>query len=169
MTNANEKVIQLKHLGAAMSSIAAKTDTRFVKKEGFDDAVRTIAAEELATQLIPENAKESMDTLTEIATWIQSHPDDASAMNTAIQALKTKLTLGTKNVGGETKEYDTVKEYVEAQITSIDTSIFVEKAEGKDLSTNDFTDEYKSKLDGLQFAEESEIGAMIEEIWNAIA
>lgn len=169
MTNANEKVIQLKHLGTAMNSIAAKADARFVKKEGFDDAVRTIAAEELASQLIPENAKESMDTLTEIAAWIQSHPDDASAMNTAIQALKTKLTLGTKNVGGETNEYDTVKEYVEAQIASIDTSIYVEKVEGKDLSTNDFTDEYKSKLDGLQFAAESEIEAMMDEIWNAIA
>ena len=54
-----------------------------------DKSVRTIANEELAAQLIPENAKESLDTLTEIAAWIQSHPDDASAMNAAITALQT--------------------------------------------------------------------------------
>lgn len=48
-------------------------------------SVRTIAAEELAKQLIPEDAQESLDTLAEIAKWIQDHPDDAAAMNTAIQ------------------------------------------------------------------------------------
>lgn len=59
-----------------------------------DDAgksVRAIANEELTKQLIPENAKESLDTLQEIAAWIQKHPDDASAMNAAIDALKTKV------------------------------------------------------------------------------
>ena len=40
-------------------------------------SARTIANEELATQLIPESAKESLNTLAEIAAWIQSHPDDA--------------------------------------------------------------------------------------------
>lgn len=53
-----------------------------------DKSVRTIANEELAAQLIPENAKESLNTLTEIATWIQNHPDDASAMSAAITALE---------------------------------------------------------------------------------
>lgn len=59
-----------------------------------DDAgksARAIANEELTKQLIPENAKESLDTLQEIAAWIQKHPDDASAMNAAIDALKTKV------------------------------------------------------------------------------
>lgn len=54
-----------------------------------DKSVRTIASEELAAQLIPEGAKESLNTLQEIAAWIQSHPDDASAMNQAITALQT--------------------------------------------------------------------------------
>lgn len=51
-------------------------------------SVRTIANEELVKQLIPEGAKESLNTLQEIADWIQSHPDDAAAMNTAIIELK---------------------------------------------------------------------------------
>lgn len=54
-------------------------------------SARTIANEELTKQLIPEGAKESLDTLQEIAAWIQNHPDDASAMNAAIAALKTKV------------------------------------------------------------------------------
>lgn len=56
-----------------------------------DKSVRTIANEELAAQLVPENAKESLDTLAEIAAWIQNHPDNASAMNSAITALQNKV------------------------------------------------------------------------------
>ena len=56
-----------------------------------DKSVRTIANEELAAQLIPETAKDSLDTLQEIAAWIQAHPDDASAMNTRITALENKV------------------------------------------------------------------------------
>lgn len=54
-------------------------------------SVRTIAGEEIAAQLIADNAKESLDTLTEIAAWIQSHPDDAAAMNKDIEALETAI------------------------------------------------------------------------------
>lgn len=56
-----------------------------------DKSVRTIANEELAAQLIPETAQESLDTLSEIAAWIQAHPDDAATMNAAIEALAAKV------------------------------------------------------------------------------
>ena len=51
-------------------------------------SVREIANAELAAQLIPEGAKESLDTLQEIAAWIQSHPDSASEMNKKIGDLE---------------------------------------------------------------------------------
>lgn len=51
-------------------------------------SVREIANEELAAQLIPETAQESLDTLEEIAAWIQQHPQDASAMNLKITNLE---------------------------------------------------------------------------------
>lgn len=68
--------------------------------EGNDagKSVRTIANEELAAQLVADGAKESLDTLAEIAAWIQSHPDDASAMNQAIAALQNKVDTGDKTV-----------------------------------------------------------------------
>lgn len=65
----------------------------------INKSVRTIANEELATQLIPANAGEALDTLQEIAAWIQAHPGDASAMNSAIAALQSKITLGTHDDG----------------------------------------------------------------------
>ena len=68
--------------------------------EGNDagKSVRTIANEELAAQLVADGAKESLDTLAEIAAWIQSHPADASAMNQAIVALQNKVDTGDKTV-----------------------------------------------------------------------
>ena len=81
-----------------------------------DKSVRTIANEELAAQLIPENAKESLDTLTEIAAWIQSHPDDASAMNAAITALQTLV--GTIPEGATATDIvNYIKELVNAEKT----------------------------------------------------
>ena len=81
-----------------------------------DKSVRTIANEELAAQLIPENAKESLNTLTEIAAWIQSHPDDASAMNAAITALQTLV--GTIPEGATATDIvNYIKELVDAEKT----------------------------------------------------
>ena len=85
-------------------------------------SARTIANEELAAQLIPATADEALDTLQEIAAWIQEHPDDASAMNAAITALQNKLELGTYESGGEQVQYATVKAYVEAMMTTVQAS-----------------------------------------------
>ena len=54
-------------------------------------SVRTIANEELAKQLIAEGAAESLNTLQEIAAWIQQHPKDAAEMNTHITNLQTQV------------------------------------------------------------------------------
>ena len=54
-------------------------------------SIREIANEELTAQLIPVNAKQSLDTLKEIADWIQNHPDDASDFNTRIQKIEGTL------------------------------------------------------------------------------
>lgn len=66
--------------------------------EDANKSVRTIANEELAKQLVAEGAQESLDTLAEIAAWIQQHPADAAAMNEAIVALQNKVDTGDKNV-----------------------------------------------------------------------
>ena len=84
---------------ALMDNIVG-VDARVTTLEGDDagKSVRTIANEELAKQLIADGAAESLDTLTEIAAWIQAHPEDASAMNAAIEALQAKVDTGDKTV-----------------------------------------------------------------------
>lgn len=80
-------------------------------------SVRTIASEELAAQLIPEGAKESLDTIQEIAAWIQSHPDDASAMNVAITNLQ-KL-VGT--IPADVTDATTIVAYIQKLVKAEET------------------------------------------------
>lgn len=94
--------------------------------EDTDKSVRTIANEELAAQLIPENAKESLDTLQEIANWIQNHPDDASAMNDAI----TKLQAIVDGIGDtESGELETVVSYVTDAIAALNIGDYAKAAD----------------------------------------
>lgn len=65
-------------------------------------SARTIANEELAKQLIPEGAQESLNELREIAAWIQEHPEDAAAMNVAITALQNKVGTLPSDANSET-------------------------------------------------------------------
>ena len=74
---------------------------------GTQKTIREIANEELAAQLIPSDAAEALNTLQEIADWIQDHPGEASTMNTnignnakAIEALQ-KLHASGKTVAQE--------------------------------------------------------------------
>ena len=84
-------IAYVKQNRAAIDATIGTVNGKVTTLIGSDAAksVRTIANEELAAQLIPSTAKEALDTLQEIAAWIQSHPDDASAMNTAITNLQT--------------------------------------------------------------------------------
>lgn len=81
---------------ADLATVTGKVNT--LVGADANKSVRTIANEELAAQLVPEGANESLNTLSEIAAWIQAHPDDAAAMNAAITALQNKVDTGNKNV-----------------------------------------------------------------------
>lgn len=62
-------------------------------KEGgkTEDEIKEIVVKELAAQLVPADAKESLNTIAEIAAWIQDHPDDAAQMNLDIDALEAAV------------------------------------------------------------------------------
>lgn len=118
-------------------------------------SARTIANEELAKQLIPENAKESLDTLAEIAVWIQEHPDDASAMNKAIDDLKALV--GTLP---EDAESATVVAYIEEAVDGAIAALSIgDYAKAADLTAavaritaleqNAHTHANKAVLDGI--------------------
>ena len=92
---------------AAIEELEGEIDTLVGTDAG--KSVRTIANEELAAQLIAENAADALDTLHEIATWIQEHPDSASAMNAAIEDLQDKVDT----------DNQTVSEYIATVIESL--------------------------------------------------
>ena len=81
--------------GYASNSDLSELSSKVTTLIGSDNnkSVRTIAAEELAAQLIPQNAQDALDTLQEIAAWIQSHPGDAATMNAKILALEAVTAL----------------------------------------------------------------------------
>lgn len=110
LDTALKAVLDAKASGADLATLIG-TDT--------GKSARTIANEELAAQLIPESAKDSLNTLTEIAQWIQDHPDDASAMNSAIG----KLQAIAAGIGGESDTYATVIAAIDGKIAAALTDI----------------------------------------------
>lgn len=119
-------------LTAVLATKAAKTDVDTLIGSDTGKSVRTIANEELAAQLIPEGAQESLDTLTEIAQWIQSHPDDAAAMNAAI----SKLNEIVAGIGGEEDDYATVMAAIEGKIAAAMEGIAADATKVEKSETN---------------------------------
>lgn len=131
------------------TALAGKVDTLIGTDTG--KSARTIANEELAKQLIPENADEALDTLAEIAAWIQAHPDDASAMNAAIAKLQAILA----GIGGN-GEKATVVAYVTDAIAALSIGDYAKAADLTALAarvtaleTNSHTHANKSELDKI--------------------
>lgn len=118
-------------LATALSDEITASTTGLATLVGSDTgkSARTIAAEELAAQLIPATAQEALDTLQEIAAWIQSHPAEAAAIN-------AKLQLGTHEVSGEQVEYSTVKAYVEAYVAEQISDAELEGSNAIDITDN---------------------------------
>ena len=104
-------------LDTALKAVVTSVGTLIGSDAG--KSARTIANEELAAQLIPESAQESLDTLGEIAAWIQEHPGDAATMNGAIDALQGVVA----GIGAE-HEYNTVLAAIEGKIAAAKTAIY---------------------------------------------
>lgn len=133
---------------------AAQADVDTLVGDDTGKSARTIANEELAKQLIPESASESLDTLAEIAAWIQAHPGDASAMNAAI----TKLQGILAGIGGD-GEKATVAAYVTDAIAALSIGDYAKAADLTALAsrvtaleTDSHTHANKAVLDGIDAA-----------------
>jgi hypothetical protein len=91
--------------------------------EDENKSAREIAQEELAKQLIAADADEALNSLEEIAAWIQAHPGSAAEMNQAIQGLKTLIgtlpdsTTSTTVVGYIDERLGSITTYAPKKIT----------------------------------------------------
>jgi hypothetical protein len=82
--------------------------------EDADKSVRDIAVDVLTETLVSETATEAYDTLAEMSDWIKSHPEDAAAMNTAIQKNATDISnLDSAYKTADTKVLTDAQEYTD--------------------------------------------------------
>ena len=134
--------------------------------EDANKSVRTIANEELAAQLIAEGAAEALDTLQEIAAWIQAHPGDASAMNQAIVALQNKVDTGDKNVSvfvADAIAALNIGDYAKAaDLTELAGRVKTLEDAGH-LNTEDVNGLIKTYVDGLKLGETYDTIASVNE------
>lgn len=100
-------------------------------------SVRTIANEELTKQLIPETAQESLNTLQEIATWIQEHPNDASSMSQEINNLK--LLVGDTSVSSQINDLNTTLSNTIAELENTTTASINNLTTGINTNTTSIT------------------------------
>lgn len=142
-----------------VDTLSGKVDTLIGDDTG--KSARTIANEELAKQLIPENAKESLDTLAELAAWIQDHPDDAAAINQAIADLTALVGILPEDAESATiVAY--IKEYVDGAIEALEIGDYAKAADLTALAarvtaleTDTHTHENKDLLDTYTQTEEN--------------
>lgn len=132
--------------------------------EDANKSVRTIANEELAAQLIPENANEALDTLQEIAQWIQDHPNDASAMKSDIAALKEKVgaTSVTSQIEAATAPL-TEKAHTHANKTLLD-SYDQTNANIKDAVDKKHSHTNKAELDKFAEGDKAKLDTAVQSI-----
>ena len=98
--------------------------------------------------------------------------DVGASISTAVSGLRTEL-MGE----GVPEAYDTFKEladYIETHQTAADALTAavgnkVDKVEGKQLSTEDFTTELKAKLAGIDVATDAEVTEMLNEVFGTPA
>lgn len=114
------------------TELAKKAD-----KSAYDQTVLDLDALEAKVDafLSGSGATDAIDSLQELITYINEHDDaDIAGIMKDIQALEQKLTLGTYVDGEETKEYATVKAYVEAVIEALNLTQYAKASDLSDLS-----------------------------------
>ncbi len=148
-------VIDAKAESSEVSVLSGKIDTLNDTGSGSVSKAITDAFNDFATKVSDDGVVNSYK---ELIDWAAEHGGEAAQMTAAITNIENLLT----GIGGE-GDPATVKAAIAAAIndlnignyytkTEVDTALNgkVSKEDGKGLSQNDFTNAFKSKLDGIQ-------------------
>ncbi|MDE6774686.1 MAG: hypothetical protein K2J37_00025, partial [Ruminococcus sp.] len=120
------------------SQIASKGDASVDLSDYYSKFETNQQITERVAEIVANSSKD-FDTLKEISDWIENHENSAAAMNSAIMANSTAIAQKANQSTTYTKtETDNLLKNK------------IDKVTGKGLSTNDFTTELKTKLDGLK-------------------
>lgn len=122
-------------------SIKANTDAIGILNGTGDGSVDKKVADAVAS--IVANAPAAYDTLKEISDWISTHTEDASAMNSSIQANKTDIANLAKLVGTlpEGEDAATIVAYIDKKVGAVDFSNAIATAKSEAISeSNKYAD-----------------------------
>lgn len=79
-------------LTATVSNLQSTLGTLIgTEEEDVGKSIRDITVGVLTDYLVNADGDESLDTLQEVADWIKAHPQDAAALNSELQATKSKV------------------------------------------------------------------------------
>lgn len=122
-------------------SIKANTDAIGILNGTGDGSVDKKVADAVAS--IVADAPAAYDTLKEISDWISTHTEDASAMNSSIQANKTDIANLAKLVGTlpEGEDAATIVAYIDKKVGAVDFSSAIATAKSEAISeSNKYAD-----------------------------
>lgn len=154
-----QAVINAKAEQSDLNTLSGRVDTLEGEGEGSIKKAIDAAINKFATD-ITENEK--IDTFKELVDWIAEHGVEAGEMADGISSNKTAIEALQALVGSlpEGTSAKTIVEYIDTKFANVDFSNyytkgqcdekFVAKETGKGLSTNDFDNDAKSKLEGIE-------------------
>lgn len=131
--------------GVDLNTVVQDISNRYTKTE-TDSAIATKIAEIIAS------APDSFDTLKEIADWIESHADSASAMNSAIKDNTTAITDLQGDMSETNTKIDTVESTMNTKFSAANTSIQKNATAISNANTafNTFKTTTESNIAGLE-------------------
>ena len=130
-TDVNKTLEDYAKTADVKGELAKKAD-----KTAYDQTVLDLEALEgkVDAFLTGTGASDALDSLQELINYINTHDDvEISGILGDIQAIENKLVLGTYVDGEETKEYATVKAYVEAVIDALKIGDYAKASDLADL------------------------------------
>lgn len=125
-----------------------------------DGSVKNIVATEIAK--IVDEAPESLDTLKEIADWISSHSESASAMNTQISENKSGILSLENAVKTLENSQNTTENDLESVKNSYSTKEEVSELSSVFVSRTDADSTYATKEELDSYAKETEISGLAD-------
>ena len=139
-------------------SSQAEVNSTFATKEELNTYVEKVDGKDLSTNDFTDVDKAKLDslrtdiplsseiTLTNINSTIDGEIDNGDNLSEAISKLMRDIGINRNSIAKLADGHDTV---ISNYATKEELNTYVKKVDGKDLSTNDFTDKYKNMIDDL--------------------
>lgn len=154
-----QSVINAKAEQSALSTLSGRVDVLVGEGDGSIKKAIDAAINKFATDVTDNN---TVDSFKELVDWVAEHGTEAGEMSKGIGENKTAIEALAALVGAlpEGTSAKTIIEYIDTKFANVDFSNyytksqcdekFVAKETGKGLSTNDFSNDEKSKLAGIE-------------------